>query len=96
MFDKLPLHDATLLFANLDWRKGNLTLLIEMTPAKSGRLIFSGLAGLTIPREFPWGSSVSINCARNTETDAFEIEMQSGDVLLIQAQGWQFLAGIEP
>jgi hypothetical protein len=93
MFDQLPLHDSTLFFVHLDWTKGDLTLQLETTEMQRGRLIFSEIDELFIPRGLPWGPSASINRLRITDTGAFEVEMQSGDVLIVRAKSWTFVDG---
>lgn len=90
MFAALPLHDATLKGVHFSWADGRCVL--EMATVELGvrELIFSGVTELHAPRLLPWGPSVSVNATRQHGTGAFEVELQSGDILKIRASGWQF------
>jgi hypothetical protein len=93
MFKDLPLHDATLHTIRIDWRAGVCTLMLDAASG-SHELIFTGLLGIAIPREQPWGPSVSINDVRERD-GGYEIEVQSGDVLRIVAESWRLLGNAE-
>lgn len=77
-------HDWTLLGLGVNWQTGELR--IEMLDASSERRawIAKDLVSLVLPRQHPWGPSVSINKvevsnAGNSVTA--KIEIQSGDVV---------------
>jgi hypothetical protein len=48
-------------------------------------LTFTGVSNLTLPRTQPWGRSQSINSASEPNQGQYEIEMQSGDLIKIDA-----------
>ena len=52
--------------------------------------MFTGVSALHIPRDNPWGASVSINSICRGRDGLFEIEIQSGDVIRIAATDWAF------
>ncbi|MFN8149677.1 MAG: hypothetical protein U0R24_00935 [Solirubrobacterales bacterium] len=82
----LDLHDATLLDVRLDWEQGTARIRFQTNKATAS-LTVNGLASVVIPRREPWGSSASVNELREV-TDGLEIEMQSGDVIQIEASAW--------
>ncbi len=90
MFNALPLHDATLHAVHFAWADGRCTMQVATVDLGEQALVFSGVTELHIPREQPWGPSVSINAVRESGPDRFEVELQSGDVLRVHAAGWKF------
>lgn len=89
MLASLPLHDAILREVCFGWEAGCCTLKL-MTGDGEQQLVFTGVTELNVPKEQPWGPSVSINSARECGLNRFEIELQSGDVVRLQASGWTF------
>jgi hypothetical protein len=85
MTDDIDLHDATLLAIRVSWADG--TCVAEIAHSKMGTctLMFSGLSHLILPRKHDWGCSVSINSFSRPGNGQYEIEMQSGDVIKIEA-----------
>jgi hypothetical protein len=90
------LHDATLLGLSLTWGK---------QPALTVRFRTSGLLIVTLtaqrvkllhcPQVAPWGPSVSVNDVRGPRDagngfQRFEIEVQSGDVIVVEAQRFEW------
>ncbi|WP_167528674.1 hypothetical protein [Paraburkholderia azotifigens] len=77
-------HDWTLVSLNVSWQIGELE--IEMLDSTSTRRtwIAKNLVSLVLPRQHPWGPSVSIykvevsNAGTNVTA---RLEMQSGDVI---------------
>lgn len=90
-FDDLELHDATLKMIQLSWSEMECRLSVT-TQHGSAELVFSGVTHVDVPMEQPWGPSASINAQRATP-GAFEIEMQSGDLVRINAASFRFLHG---
>ena len=82
------LHDATLETIVLDWPNGVVEIRLKTV---SGTVVLqaSAVARLSCPRLHPWGSSSSVNEVRSALTSdsrrVVEIEMQSGDVIAIEA-----------
>ena len=93
VFEKLPLHDAVLRTVQVDWAARSCVLTLDTSEADNCQLIFNGITELAIPRHEPWGPSVSINSLACRGPTRFTIEMQSGDVLGIDAAIWQFIPG---
>ncbi|WP_431256915.1 hypothetical protein ACQ86G_19755 [Roseateles chitinivorans] len=87
-FDELRLHDATLLSIEVDYGTGRCELLMHPVGEDRQILVFDGISALCLPRQAPWGRSSAINALRQPDPQAFEIELQSGDVLRIEAAGW--------
>jgi hypothetical protein len=82
------LHDAVLLDIKVCWKKA--VVEISFNTSESEKLIRAeDFKILTCPRALPWGPSVHVNgithrASQNTES--IEIEMQSGDAILIEAR----------
>ncbi|MFP3586438.1 hypothetical protein SCB29_22640 [Paraburkholderia sp. SIMBA_055] len=76
-------HDWTLIGLSVNWLIGELQ--IEMLDESSMRRVWIGsdLVSLILPRQHPWGPSVSINKVEVSTGDAVtaKFEMQSGDVI---------------
>lgn len=85
MIQDIDLHDATLLAVQVDWEDGTCTAEIRHGTAGSCVLRFSAVSHLTLPRKQGWGPSVSINSFSRASSGLYEIEMQSGDVIEIEA-----------
>lgn len=86
------LHDATLESMELRWSSGEAVLRIRTSnPTPRQRVVVaSAVRRLGCDRQMPWGFSVSINEVRGPTAvgaDSFvlELEMQSGDLLRIEA-----------
>ena len=87
-FDALKLHDATLKMIQLSWSEMECRLSLT-TQQGNAELVFSGVTHVDAPSEQPWGPSASINSQRVT-SGAFEIEMQSGDLVRVSAADFHF------
>jgi hypothetical protein len=94
--DKPNLHDATLLDVVLTWGK---TAGVEVRFRDCGprivRLRARNARLLSCPHENPWGPSVSVNEIRGPEprdgdTQRVEIEVQSGDTIVIESQDFEW------
>jgi len=86
------LHDATLESLELLWPSGNVELRIRTGDSTHPlRLVAaSAVRRIGCERRMPWGPSASINEVRGPAvaddgTSVLEIEMQSGDLLRIEA-----------
>ena len=89
--ESLPIHDATLESAALDWKSGELRLVLDIAAEPTMAVLsFSKATRVTAMREQPWGRSVSVNEARTLPHGAFEVELQSGDTWFIHAASWNF------
>jgi hypothetical protein len=90
----LPLHDAIVQEIRVYWNQKQvaLTLDVFLNPklkAKPCELIFYGVTNIEIPHYAPWGESSCINAVR-FEENRFQIEMQTGDILSIEASSYEF------
>jgi len=92
------LHDATLESMELRWTSGEAVLRIRTGDATHPQrvVVASGVRRLACDRQMPWGFSVSISevrgrgpgpaaAAAGDDSSVLEIEMQSGDVIRIEA-----------
>ena len=89
-FEDLGLHDATLRTIELDW-KGKICRVLVRTNEGTRQIEFSEVTDINVPHHESWGPSVSIMATRSS-VGAFEIQMQSGDVILIKAGGFRLVA----
>jgi hypothetical protein len=82
------LHDASLESLSLHWGSGALELRLTTASGPCSIRAFD-VTRLTVPRGHPWGPSVSVNEVRGPRTVGeralLEVEMQSGDVLEVEA-----------
>lgn len=83
-------HDATLVSVYLSWAEGRCTMAVSTTYDGDGELVFENVNGVSIPRHHPWGPSVSINSFTRCGVNLFEMELQSGDVIKIEARECHF------
>ncbi|WP_234265645.1 hypothetical protein [Hydrogenophaga sp. NFH-34] len=89
MFSDLALHDATLEQVVLSWASGQCTFRLVLVGGERHELTFFGVSNLHAPRQFPWGPSVSVNSVHSNGNGAYEVELQSGDVMAIEAESWK-------
>jgi hypothetical protein len=81
-------HDATLNHMIYDWERACFTVMLTSTSETVANLEFHEATRVEIPRLLPWGPSRSINEVRQAASNKFEIEVQSGDVITIEASSW--------
>ena len=81
----MDLHDALLLGFRLGWDDG--TCIVDLRHATLGSccLTFSAVSHLVFPRRRDWGPSSSIHAFSQAGNGQYEIEMQSGDVIRVEA-----------
>ena len=93
-FESLDLHDASINGITIDWGAGTVTVdaLVfregRALSAKRCKLVWSGVTRFVADRELPWGPSNFVNTAKFEEPSRYELQMQSGDVLLIDAKAF--------
>jgi hypothetical protein len=88
-FDSLMLHDATLIDINFNWLKSVTTVKFKKHDGIYS-IQFSSCTNLSIPHECSWGESNSINSFSNKGC-VYKIEMQSGDLIVINASGFSMV-----
>jgi len=90
LFNNLPLHDAVLIATHVSWEAARCDFRVLPVGGNPHWLVFEGFTKIELPRNEPWGPSNSINGVRQLEPTSFEIELQSGDVLQINATHWSY------
>lgn len=94
------LHDATLVGLESSWESGEIIVKLKTGLASAPTAELKGFSGRLVqwPRKHPWGPSVSINevrgptLAQEDNTLRLEIEMQSGDTIVLEAAEFQLAA----
>lgn len=90
MSDVDSLHDAVLIDLTLDWmsRRLRCSLRLVSDNAETKQVIFEDVSKVVVPCSHPWGRSSSINALKRIQHGdefAFNLEMQSGDIVEIYA-----------
>lgn len=93
-FGELYLHDAVLKRLEFDWEARTVTVALAVfhpraEAAIASILAFSGVRHASIPLEDPWGPSIFVNGSSFSPPDLYKIEVQSGDVIEIRAEGFR-------
>lgn len=92
-FQDLELHDATLLSVSVSWATREAEVVLKPCTLTTGessisKLRWTGCSLVVIPHEAPWGRSLSIS-SHGCEGRRFWIEMQSGDLIELWADGFE-------
>jgi hypothetical protein len=95
------MHDWTLLSILYEWKAARVTLSLRTEGPEQLLIVADGVSHLHIPQTKPWGPSVSVNKlhelpASSDKGRKLEIEMQSGDVIQIEAEIFNFPTGVNP
>lgn len=96
--DVMNLHDATLVSIAIKWdRRVDAEVEFRDEGPKLVKLECRGLRNLICPHEAPWGPSVSVNRIQGSTMESeslsrLEIEIQSGDVLVIEAETFTWIS----
>ena len=93
-FNDLPLHDGLVKTISISWSGKSAEIFLDcfLMPNQSAQpciLTFSGISSVNVPMTTPWGESSSINTAR-VQKNTFQIELQSGDTLQLEATTFGF------
>ncbi|MEH6816951.1 hypothetical protein HHE92_19330 [Pseudoalteromonas arctica] len=96
-FEELQLHDATINCITYLWEAKALSVIGECFSREGGKVVgftltFDSVTGVSIPHIEEWGPSSCINSANFKPPLHHYIEMQSGDVIAIEAAGFKFSA----
>ncbi len=88
------MHDWTLSRISVSWKKRECEFEF-VTSSSVVRLIASGLVQLVVPIREPWGASESVNSIVEQKLNSdnicrLDLEMQSGDVITIQAASFEY------
>ena len=91
----IRLHDATFASVHIDWADGSAELRLLVHKGKPVVLRAEGLKLINVPKREPWGPSVSVNEIRGPipadDGLRMEIELQSGDTVAIDAEGFSLV-----
>lgn len=87
------MHEWVLMSVEFDWEPARVTLLFDTIEAGVVSLRANGVTDLRVPQLNPWGPSVHVNEVRRRRSASgkpsrIEIEMQSGDVITIEARSF--------
>ena len=85
-FAKVDFHDGTLHRLSIDWQSRTCEAEISLCVPGGRRVtvVWSDVQNVSVPHAAPWGKSVSINVVRTPSDGVCEIEMQSGDTIVIE------------
>ncbi|MBH0002411.1 MULTISPECIES: hypothetical protein [unclassified Pseudoalteromonas] len=94
-FEDLPLHDATITSISYLWEVKALSVNGNFFSKEQSKIIeftlsFNLVTGLSIPHNEEWGPSSSINGTGFKAPLEYYIEMQSGDVVTVEAVDFNF------
>ena len=89
-FNSLPLHDAVLAQIYISWEAARCDLHLCPVGLESHLLVFEGFTNIELPRRENWGPSSSILALAQPHRGLFEIELQSGDTIRVEASHWVF------
>lgn len=89
-FSSLPIHDAVLATIYVSWDAARCDLRLHPVGLAPHLLVFEGFTNIELPRRESWGPSSSVNTSRQPQEGLFEIELQSGDTIRIEASHWTF------
>ena len=90
LLDELvDLHDATLLSIQFEWKTGSCVADFSGVRGPRGRcrLRWTNVSDLHVPRTQEWGPSVSVLAASEPSPGRFELQLQSGDLITLRADG---------
>ena len=95
-FNHLPLHDAVLSRLVVDWARAACVLELHAftRPEEDARpceLRFARVTRLEVAHASPWGESASVHHGRHEKRDVYVLEMQSGDVIRLEAGSAEFV-----
>tara|TARA_R110002072_G_scaffold203706_1_gene361717 strand:+ start:149 stop:418 length:270 start_codon:yes stop_codon:yes gene_type:complete len=80
------MHDWTLIDITSHWRNRSVILRFSSQDGHK-EILANNFSKVRVPRNNPWGASVSVNKAILSNADKrLSIEMQSGDTIEIEAQ----------
>jgi hypothetical protein len=95
MNEDVDLHDATLVAVHVSWADGTCIADIQHGTLGHCVLTFSAVSHLTLPRKQNWGRSVSINSFSVPSSGQYQIQMQSGDLVRIEAEDMNFSTSVQ-
>ncbi|WP_219836125.1 hypothetical protein [Paenibacillus sp. R14(2021)] len=105
-FNSIYFHDSELKEIKYDWNSFTLNLILNIfidgprKPFQQSILKFTECTLFEVPHNAPWGDSFYINGANqllsaDQEMSTYEIEMQSGDIIKINARRFELLVNVD-
>jgi hypothetical protein len=96
----LLMHDWTFEACEVVWATGIARLQFLDRSSQKREIAASGLVGLKLPREEPWGPSTSVlSCSKpvigTNGVGRLVVELQSGDIVEVEARHFDFPANAE-
>jgi hypothetical protein len=91
----IDLDDATLIALRVSRADGTCVVDIERGMRVRCVLTFSAVSELSLPRKQNWGRSVSINSFSRPSKGHYEIEMQSVDLIKIEASAMTLTESVQ-
>lgn len=94
-FEKLPLHDATIILISYEWSAKAVSVVGNLyNPATQKisifKILFTNASLINIPHAEEWGSSDSVLETVVLDASKYQIQMQSGDLITIMAESFSF------
>src|SRR5476649_2208289 len=89
-FSALSIHDATLSAIYVDWKAARCDIRLLPVGLAPHLLVFEEFTNIELPRRESSGPSSSVHKSIEQKTGQFEIELQSGDTIRIEASNWTF------
>lgn len=84
------MHDWTLIDIIVLWKEGKIVLNF-LTPTGTKEIVVRDFSKFIVPRDHEWGASMSVNgssgpVSLENGNYLFSVEMQSGDIIEIEAK----------
>ena len=94
-FEKLPLHDASITSICYEWESKSVFIVGKRYDSSIKQISvftiqFTNAKLLVIPHAEEWGGSNSILETTKMTATEFQIQMQSGDLIMIAAKSFSF------
>lgn len=89
-FSAISIHDATVSAVCINWKAARCDIRLLPVGLPPHMLVFEGFTHIELPRRESWGPSSSVNSSTELKAGHFEIELQSGDTLRIEAANWAY------
>jgi hypothetical protein len=80
------MHDWSLVSISINWQRGEVAILVSDMTSTERQIIVEGFTEIRVPRDRPWGASISINKLSEADQDGqrrLTIQMQSGDEISV-------------
>jgi hypothetical protein len=90
-------HDAVFFGLTVHWEAGVVELSFGVRPTVNVVIRAEEFTDVHVPRRREWGSSVSVNrISQRLDSTVLEVELQSGDLLVVHASRFGIDEGTVP